>query len=72
MDEGVFEELSMNNELCETCKYRTHLDVPGKGPSRVVACYYIVRAGKRRGCETENCEKYEKGSPMRTRHIEFR
>lgn len=52
----------MNNrghELCRTCKYRTRMSMKGHaGENAVVACYYIMITGERRGCDWRDCTKY--------------
>ena len=42
--------INENRELCKKCKFRNK---NGSG------CNYIVMTGKERGCDVENCDKYE-------------
>lgn len=46
-----------HNELCEKCIYGVQM---GAG-SHNFACYYIVRAHRRRGCPEGWCDKYKEG-----------
>lgn len=61
----------IEDNLCKTCRYRTKVCLSGTGKGYVNCCFYIAVTGHRRGCDTENCIKYEKGNPARPKVIPF-
>lgn len=54
-----------DRHLCKTCKYRAVAYIQnGSG----IKCEYALKSGKRsRGCDVEDCDKYEKGAPVRVK-----
>ena len=52
---------------CNTCKYRTFLYGAKSmdNNSHTVGCGYMMITGKRRGCDPEDCDKYDKGKALR-------
>ncbi len=54
-----------DRHLCKTCKYRAAAYTKnGSG----IKCEYALKSGKRsRGCDVEDCDKYEKGAPVRVK-----
>ena len=44
----------LDTKRCENCKYRAILQTD-------IACVYILKTGKRRGCYSGECDKYEEG-----------
>ncbi len=55
-----------DRHLCKTCKYRAAAYVQ-KGPG--IKCEYALksRTKRARGCDVEDCDKYEKGNPSRVK-----
>lgn len=47
-----------DRHACKTCRYRTKT---GSAKQNGMKCNYIECAGHSRGCEMEDCDKYEKG-----------
>ena len=47
-----------DRHACKTCRYRTKT---GSAKQNGMKCNYIECAGHSRGCEVEDCDKYEKG-----------
>ena len=54
-----------DRHLCKTCKYRAAAYIQnGSG----IKCEYALKSGKRsRGCDVEDCDKYEKGAPVKVK-----
>lgn len=50
-----------DRHLCKTCRYRNAAKSPKNG------CDYAAIVRHSRGCEVEDCDKYEKGSPVSKR-----
>lgn len=55
-----------DRHLCRTCKYRAAAYYPnGTG----IKCEYALKSGTKnsRGCDVEDCDKYEKGAPIKVK-----
>lgn len=55
-----------DRHLCKTCKYRAEAYYQnGSG----IKCEYALKSGTKRtrGCDVEDCDKYEKGAPVRVK-----
>ena len=55
-----------DRHLCKTCKYRAAAYIQnGSG----IKCEYVLKSGTKhcRGCNVEDCDKYEKGAPVRVK-----
>lgn len=55
-----------DRHLCKTCKYRAAAYYQnGSG----IKCEYALKSGTKRtrGCDVEDCDKYEKGAPVRVK-----
>ncbi|MCI9153815.1 hypothetical protein D3Z53_23210 [Lachnospiraceae bacterium] len=55
-----------DRHLCKTCKYRAAAYIQnGSG----IKCEYALKSGTKRtrGCDVEDCDKYEKGAPVRVK-----
>lgn len=50
-----------DRHLCKTCRYRASYH---DRCSLLANCNYILIVGHSRGCDTDNCDKYEKGKRM--------
>ena len=53
-----------DRHLCKTCKYRAAAYYQnGSG----IKCEYALKSGTKRtrGCDVEDCDKYEKGAPVK-------
>ena len=53
-------EAKRKKPRCGSCRYRTRI-------CGMVGCDYIGIAGQSRGCSVEDCDKYERGRPARSR-----
>ena len=61
------ENTSRVSQRCRTCIYRTWLG-GGNAKRDYLACYYIIREGKPRGCPAgDQCDKYIKGAIIQDR-----
>lgn len=66
--EGMEETKGKNADrhLCKTCKYRAAAYIQnGSG----IKCEYALKSGTKRsrGCDVEDCDKYEKGAPVKVK-----
>lgn len=54
-----------DRHLCKTCKYRAAVSTRSSG----IKCEYALKpgTGNTRGCDVEDCDKYEKGAPIRVK-----
>lgn len=52
------EVLAMYRPSCKGCKHRVKISTSSY-------CNYIIDMNEPRGCDVENCDKYEKGSAMK-------
>lgn len=55
-----------DRHLCRTRKYRAAAYIQnGSG----VKCEYVLKSGTKRsrGCDVEDCDKYEKGAPVKVK-----
>lgn len=50
---------------CLTCIYRTRVYVGAFGSEKNWGCAYILHTGHRRGCDPEQCDKYQRGPAKR-------
>lgn len=46
------------SEVKESCKYSC--GISSRSSSDLIICDYIVKTGRRRGCDPEKCDKYKK------------
>lgn len=55
-----------DRHLCKTCKYRAAAYNPN---SSWIKCEYALKSGTKRsrGCNVEDCDKYEKGAPVKVK-----
>ena len=55
-----------DRHLCKTCKYRA---ATYNQKSTGIKCEYALKSGTKRtrGCDVEDCDKYEKGAPVRVK-----
>nr|WP_300826454.1 hypothetical protein [uncultured Schaedlerella sp.] len=54
-----------DRHLCKTCKYRA---ATYNQKNTGIKCEYALKSGKRsRRCNVEDCDKYEKGAPVRVK-----
>ena len=51
---------NVDRRWCKTCKYRSSRNKGENGNG----CDYVVIEGHSRGCNVENCDKYQKGDPV--------
>ncbi len=54
-----------DRHLCKTCKYRAAASIQSSG----IKCEYALKpgTGNTRGCDVEDCDKYEKGAPVKVK-----
>lgn len=55
-----------DRHLCRTCKYRA---ATYNQKNSGIKCEYVLksRTKRTRGCDVEDCDKYEKGAPVRVK-----
>ena len=55
-----------DRHLCKTCKYRA---ATYNQKNFGIKCEYALKSGTKRsrGCDVEDCDKYEKGAPVKVK-----
>ena len=55
-----------DRHLCKTCKYRA---ATYNQKNFGIKCEYVLKSGTKRsrGCDVEDCDKYEKGAPVKVK-----
>ncbi len=57
---------AQDSEQCHRCKHRSVIYASGQAKyGDYIFCYYIGDEGHSRGCQVENCDKFEEGKPKR-------